>query len=301
MIEQETVAILGLGLIGGSLARDLSMRGTRVLGYDRDAEQVRAAFNVRAISGVIGEDLEALRSASIVVLAVPVDVAPALLERASPFLGAAELITDVGSTKLVIGERASKLGVRDRFVGAHPMAGDSRAGFAASRPGLFTGSRVYLCPSSRSEPPAKTKALKLWHAVGADVRWTTAEEHDGEVAFTSHLPHLLSAALARTIATAGHDVAALGTGGRVMTRLAGSSPAMWQAIVSTNHAAIVRALAACASQLDQVRELVARKDHTSVARLFEESGEWLRAAPADAAPENKAPRKKARGASGITG
>ncbi len=293
MLEQETVAILGLGLIGGSLARDLAARGARVLGFDTDAATLRAARRARAIHGAIGASFTELRQATIVVLAVPVDTAPALLERASSFLDAAVLVTDVGSTKLVIGEQALASGVQARFVGAHPMAGDHRAGFAASRTGLFAGSRVSLCPSAQSSPAAKTKALALWHAVGADVRWTTAGEHDGEVAFTSHLPHLLSAALARTIEKAGHDAGALGPGGKEMTRLSRSSPAMWQAIVSTNHEAIARALGACAAELEAVRELVARRDHDGVARLFELAGAW-QGVPATAAK----PQKKSRGGAG---
>lgn len=286
MIGDETIAILGLGLMGGSLARDLSACGARVLGFDNDASQLRDALAAGAIDAVVSDDLSELGAAGIVVLAVPVDVAPALLEQAAPFLNAATLVTDVGSTKLVIGERAAALGVRARFVGAHPMAGDHRTGFAASRMGLFTGARVYLTPSAQSAPAARTKALALWQAVGAAVHWTTAEEHDIEVAFTSHLPHLVAAALAQTIAGAGLGADALGPAGREMTRLAGSSPAMWRAIVATNHAAIVAALGACAAQLDAVRSMVARRDDDGVARLFAEAGAWSGAV--GVAPESDA-------------
>jgi len=275
MIAQERIAILGLGLVGGSLARDLSARGAQVMGYDIDPLPLRAAQRARAIREIVDSDFTTLATATIVVLCVPVDAAPTLLEAIAPHLGATTLVTDVGSTKLAIGTRAATLGVRTRFVGAHPMAGDHRAGFAASTLGMFTGARVYLCPSAESSTAAKTKALDLWHALGADVRWTTPEAHDAEVAYTSHLPHLLSAALARTIERAGHDRAALGAGGQSMTRLAASSPAMWQAIVATNHEAIARALADCAAELEAVRETVARGDMEAICRLFTHTGRWL--------------------------
>ncbi|MBI3568753.1 MAG: prephenate dehydrogenase/arogenate dehydrogenase family protein [Gemmatimonadetes bacterium] len=295
MLENDTVAILGLGLIGGSLARDLSQRGARVLGYDTDPAAIVEARKARAIRAAIGEDFEALRTATIVVLAVPVDVAPALLERASHFLDAAELVTDVGSTKLRIGAEASRVGVRTRFVGSHPMVGDHRAGFGVSRMGLFSGARVYLCPSPQSEPAAKTKALEMWHAVGADVRWTTPERHDGEVAFTSHMPHLVAAAIARTIEHAGHDATALGPGGRSMTRLAESSPAMWRAIVATNHEAIARALDACIVELETVRDIVGRCDQDAVVRLFTEAGAWSEPPETPSPATKRAASRAARG------
>ncbi len=273
-LAQETVAILGLGLIGGSLARDLAARGSRVIGFDVDTEQLEAAQRAGVVHTVISDDLAPLSAATVVVIAAPVDVAPALLERIAPHLGAATLVTDVGSTKLVIGERASTLGVQRQFVGAHPMAGDHRTGFRASREGLFRGARVYLCPNALSSDSARRAAAEFWTALDSEVVWTVADAHDEVVAYTSHLPHLLSAALQRTIAAAGHEAQALGAGGRDMTRLSRSSPAMWRAIVSTNSAAIARALADCAAQLDEVRDMVARQDHDAVARIFTEAGTW---------------------------
>lgn len=293
MLGDETIAVLGLGLIGGSLARDLSACGARVLGYDHDPATVHAALDARAIASAVGDALSGLREASIVVLAVPVDAAAALLERAAPFLGQTALVTDVGSTKLVIGAQAAKLGMRARFVGAHPMAGDHRSGFAASRVGLFDDACVYLTPSAQATPVARAKSLALWHTVGATVRWTTAELHDAEVAFTSHLPHLLAAALARTIASAGLRPDALGPAGREMTRLARSSPAMWRAIVATNHDAIVAALGACAAEFDTLRAMVERRDLDGVARSFAEAGAW-----SEPSNHRTTGRKKARGAAG---
>jgi prephenate dehydrogenase len=191
------------------------------------------------------------------------------------------------------------------------MVGDHRAGFGVSRMGLFSGARVYLCPSPQSTPTAKAKALAMWHGVGADVRWTTPERHDAEVAFTSHMPHLVAAAIARTIEQAGHEAASMGPGGRSMTRLAESSPVMWRAIVATNHQAIALALEDCMKQLEIVRDIVARNDQDAVVRLFTEAGAWSEPAPVPTPMKREAPEgtkdappsgpKKARGDSGRTG
>ena len=148
------VAILGLGLIGGSIARDLAARGVRVFGFDRDRRRAVAARRAGAIGLVMHEDLEQLRDARTVILAVPVDAAAELLTRVAPLLARARLITDVGSTKRAIVARAESLGLGARFVGSHPLAGDHRSGWAASRSALFRGAtRVPLSDSNVLRPP----------------------------------------------------------------------------------------------------------------------------------------------------
>lgn len=135
-----SVAILGLGLIGGSLARDLAARGVRVLGWDRDEAVVRAAAE-QGIVEPLSDD-----APEIVVFAVPVIAARELLGELRDELHGARLITDVGSTKRSIVKQAEALGLGARFVGSHPLAGDHRAGWNASRTGLFAGARVFLSP-----------------------------------------------------------------------------------------------------------------------------------------------------------
>ena len=145
MTAEGPFAVLGLGLIGGSLARDLAASGATVWGYDTDAATMRRARRSGAVAATIGHDLSQLAGAQTVVFAVPVDAAPALMERAQPFLEGAALITDVGSTKRRIVAHAAALGLGRTFVGSHPMAGGDQAGWAASRRGLFAGARVDLC------------------------------------------------------------------------------------------------------------------------------------------------------------
>jgi prephenate dehydrogenase len=274
MTPRGPIAVLGLGLMGGSLARDLAARGDTVWGYDTDRSAVRAARRRGVIARAIDDDLTALRDAPVVVLAVPVDVAPALLERASPHVRNAALITDVGSTKRRIVHRATALGLGASFVGSHPLAGDHRTGWRASRTGLFTGARVDLCRSGQTSAAAWRRARALWRAVGARPVEHDAARHDVELAFTSHLPQLLSLGLAGALAGRGIPRARLGTGGRDMTRLAASSAEMWGAIFDENAEPVLDALDACLATFGALRGAVARHDRDALGEAFRAAKAW---------------------------
>lgn len=272
--DEGPCAILGLGLIGGSIARDLAVRNVRVWGFDSDVLTVNAARRARVISRVVDESLDQLREARTVILAVPVDAAADLLTRAAPFLGNATLITDVGSTKGTIVARAQALGLGAKFVGSHPLAGDHRSGWAASRRALFMRAKVFVCPTRTSLPATIKLAHAFWRSLGALPVDLTAKTHDAEVAYTSHLPHLLSAALARTLSRANHPRSALGAGGRDATRLASSSPEMWSAIVAANGPNLTRALDAYSKELRQLRKAASNGDAAAIHELFTATGAW---------------------------
>lgn len=268
------VAILGLGLMGGSLARDLSERGATVWAFDVDASATRHARRSGVIARVIDPGFRALRDAEAVILAVPVDVAPVLLEQASPYLAGAALITDVGSTKRRIVRQAEALGLAATFVGSHPMAGDHRAGWLASRRGLFAGARVDLCRTAGTSPAAWRRARALWRAVGARPAERDAAQHDAEMAFSSHLPHLLSLALAGTLASRGIRRSQLGPGGLEMTRMAASSVEMWAAILDDNAVPVLDALETCLAQLGALRGAVERHDRGAISEAFMAAQAW---------------------------
>ncbi|CAA9333315.1 MAG: hypothetical protein AVDCRST_MAG89-2245, partial [uncultured Gemmatimonadetes bacterium] len=188
----ESAAILGLGLIGGSLARDLAANGVRVFAGDRDEAAVRAA----AEQG-IARPLTWNEPMDVVVLAVPVVAARELLRELAGRMEGVRLITDAGSTKRSIVDAAEQMGIGARFVGSHPLAGDHRSGWDASRAGLFEGARVYLSPSPSTDADALELARELWTRVGAVPEVMDAVEHDRRLAWTSHLPQAASTALAR--------------------------------------------------------------------------------------------------------
>ena len=295
-----TVAILGLGLMGGSLARDLSALGLRVLGYDGDPATTEAALASGCIHGVLGgtaalrpepdgavpeDPFRGIEEADLVVLALPVAVATDVLERLAHRLGAV-LVTDVGSTKRSIVATARAAGLADRFVGSHPLAGDHRSGWPAARAGLFRGATVFLCPprcaaaeagggaAAERTSAALEQVAALWRWVGGEPQPISAEEHDARMAWVSHLPQAASSALAAALAGSGYGAGAVGPGGRDVTRLAASSPALWTDILLDNADLLEPALASFGALLDGLRAAVDRRDGPEVTRILAAGRAW---------------------------
>jgi prephenate dehydrogenase len=270
----DAVAIIGLGLIGGSLARDLSTRGVRVLGSDTDRRTEKAALDAGVIHATIDDECRALAAARCIVIATPVGSSEAILERIAPHSALAALITDTGSTKRDIEAAALRLGIGERFVGSHPLAGDHRAGWSASRTGLFAGARVYVCAHARSAQSAVDAAHALWQQCDATTVSLGAAEHDALLAYTSHLPQLLSSALALALHDAHIDAAQLGPGGRDMVRLAASAPTIWRDILSQNRENVLAALARQHAQLAALASALEENDLAAVERLLERACAW---------------------------
>jgi prephenate dehydrogenase len=248
MSRDVDVAIVGLGLIGGSLARALSARGLRVLGVDRP-EVVRRARAVRAIARA-GATVAEAAGAPMVVLAAPPRANLALLRTIARHLAPGTVVTDLGSVKAPICRvaRAHGLGT---FVGGHPMAGTERSGFEASDARLFRGHPWILTPDGAS-PAAVAAVRRLVRTAGARPHVMKADEHDRTVAFLSHAPQLLAWALdaaARGDAVSGRHLALAGPGFRDMTRLAKSPRPLWREILAENRAEVARALAAVSRAL----------------------------------------------------
>lgn len=254
------VGIVGLGLMGGSLARDLAAAGWRVLGDDRDPATLTAA---RA-EGVLSDALrpEAFPSLDLLVLALPVRAAA---ERIRALAGEMEsapdlVITDVGSTKRSIAAAAEAAGIGRRFVGSHPMAGTHQSGWSAGGTGFFQGSGVWICPTRDSLPHAVGAVEELWRSVGGEPNRIDAASHDRLLARMSHLPQLTATALATVLARQGIPRDALGPGGRDTTRLAGSDPDMWTDIALDNSDEIAPTLEALARELAEWARVVRSGD-----------------------------------------
>ena len=275
MTTFDNVAIVGLGLIGGSLARDLAARGVRVSAYDPQTTHLAAAIRTHVVARALDETLDGVRDADVVVIATTVDRATDVLRRLAQKTLRARLITDVGSTKTRIVELASELGLGERFVGSHPLAGDHRSGWSASREHLFRDARVFLCPTRDTAAGATELAHALWTQVGATPETIGAEQHDLSLAWRSHLPHVVSAALALSLSRAGISRTDLGPGGRDVTRLAGSSPEMWTAIALENAAAIDVALREAERELSAFRSALQRTDGPKLHAKFAAAREWF--------------------------
>jgi prephenate dehydrogenase len=268
------VGIIGLGLIGGSLARDLAAAGHEVVGADRSAATLRAARRARVIVDTLDSKFDGIESCDACVIALPVDAAIGALKTAASRLADVPLITDVGSTKRSIVKAAETAGLGRRFVGGHPLAGDHASGWAASRSELFVAQRVYLTPTRSSAPAAVHRARKLWSSVGARPVMMDAKAHDALLAATSHLPQVTALALAMVLADSGIPRSTLGRGGKDMTRLAASNPEVWSAILADNGADVSKRIAGLRKTLSQIEERVRRDDRAALKRLIARCGRW---------------------------
>jgi prephenate dehydrogenase len=242
-VKKPVVGVVGLGLIGGSLARALSRRGHAVIGVDTSAPAARAAKRARAVESVA--DLEAACArADVLFLAAPPRANMALVRRLSKIAPPRLVVSDVSSVKQPIVSAARRAGL-ERFVGGHPMAGRARGGFAASDAELFRD-RPWLLTVSADQRAVKTVAA-LVRSIGARPVVLGAAEHDRVVAFLSHLPQIVAWGLARCAVgdpVAGRRLALAGPAFADMTRLAKSPRALWAEILELNRVEIRGALRA---------------------------------------------------------
>ncbi|HUE00781.1 MAG TPA: prephenate dehydrogenase/arogenate dehydrogenase family protein [Bryobacteraceae bacterium] len=255
----ETVAIVGVGLIGGSFGLALKKAGFRgtILGVSSEAS-VRAGIRAGAIDR--GATLEqAARAADLLYLAQPIGRILDTLHHLDPLVRPQALVTDAGSTKHAIVTEARRLVRRCQFLGGHPLAGKEKRGAAAAEADLFRGRTYVLTPASPDElrTPAASVFVDWLSRIGAKTVTLGAAEHDRLVSFTSHLPQLASTALAATVAenlTAPEDLQVAGPGLIDSTRLAMSAYELWRDILATNTESIEQALTAYINELEQLRD-----------------------------------------------
>ncbi len=258
------ITVVGLGLIGGSLAGALRGHCAEVIGVDRDPQVVAEAM-ARGFIDRAGADLEqAVRAADIIVLATPVRTVIELVETVGPWLEPGSLLMDVGSTKAEILEAMSALPVHIQALGGHPMCGKEISGIAAADPGLFRQRTFILSPLDRTSEAALELGEQLVRAVGAVPLIIDAERQDYLVGTISHLPYLLACALVSTAdATTSSDplVWQIVAGGfRDTSRVAGSDVSMMVDILLTNREDVVNATRICETHLARLRSLVEAGD-----------------------------------------
>jgi prephenate dehydrogenase len=272
------VAVIGVGLIGGSLALALRRAGFAgpVAGFDRDRGALERAVALHAIDEIAESVSEATRGAELVVVAVPVRAIGSVLHDVGLALDAKAVVTDVGSTKAEVVEIARhELRERfPRFVPAHPIAGRESSGIEAATLDLFKGARVVLTPVAETEPKATDFVRAAWEAAGARVSTLSAVDHDRIFAAVSHLPHFLSFALVSEIASRpdSADLFSFAAGGfRDFTRIAASSPEMWRDIALQNREALLAELDRYGVRLAVFRELIEKGDGPALERLMAEA------------------------------
>ena len=271
----DKLAVIGVGLIGGSFALALKQAGAvkHVVGLGRDPDNLQQALRLRAIDAVALSLPQALQGAGLVLLATPVGQMSGMMTRIAPHLDAGAIITDAGSTKQDV-IRAAREHLPEslaRFVPGHPIAGAELSGAAAARVDLYRDKNVILTPIPETAAQAVQLVRDAWAACGARPHIMEAKEHDGVFAAVSHLPHLLSYALVHSIAGRGNaaQLFEFAAGGfRDFTRIAASQPEMWRDICIANRDALLPELERYGAELEQLRRILQAGDATGLERIF---------------------------------
>ncbi|HET8882695.1 MAG TPA: prephenate dehydrogenase/arogenate dehydrogenase family protein [Solimonas sp.] len=270
------LAVIGLGLIGGSFARALREAGevAHVSGFDPDGAQRQRALELGVVDAVFDSAAAAVRDADLVLLAVPVLHTADALRSCIGALKTGAIVSDVGSTKQSVLRDVAEVcdGLPPWFVAAHPIAGTEKSGVANSVAALFRGHRVILTPHAGQDLAARQTVAALWQAVGARVVEMDAAQHDAIFAATSHLPHVLAYSFVDMLDRLEHsgDIFPNAGGGfRDFTRIASSSPQMWHDIVRANADAVGKLLDRQIDELQQIRQMMRDARWDDMKTVFE--------------------------------
>jgi prephenate dehydrogenase len=265
-----TVAVVGVGLIGGSIGRTLRARGTatRVVGIGRRAASLDEALRVGAVDEATTDLERGVAAAEVVVVCTPVTDVAGTVFRAAAAAPRYVLVTDAGSTKRTIVEAVEQEPVaRATFVAAHPIAGSERKGPGSAVADLFDGRTCVLTPTVRTPADRLDRARAFWASLGCRLVEMDPSSHDEALAMTSHLPHAVAAALAATVPV---EVLGLAAGAyRDGTRVAGSDAALWAGIFRENRGPLLHALDRFSEQLATLRRALEARDDDAVAAWWD--------------------------------
>jgi prephenate dehydrogenase len=261
-IKQEfrQVSVIGLGLIGGSIAAGIKQQGlaSSVCAWDENAANLALGHDLGIIDSIAADIHEATAQADLIILAVPVQSMEQVLRDIDL---KDQVITDVGSVKGIAVEAARRVfgKLPENFIPGHPIAGSEKQGVVAADPNLFRQHKVILTPEEASNPAAIARVEKLWRSLGADVVRMSVSHHDDVLAQTSHLPHLLAYALVDTLSAGGDslEVFEYAAGGfRDFSRIAASDPTMWSDIFQANKEPLVQVLDQYLLKLETLKQLI---------------------------------------------
>ena len=268
----QKVAIVGVGLLGGSIGLALGQRGLaqEIVGVGRRQESLDRALACGAISRSTTDLNAGVAEAEVVIVATPVASLAQDIVRVLAAAPVTALVTDVGSTKAnICAEIAENQGLADRFVGSHPLAGDHRRGPENARSDLLDGKVVVVTPTEATPPQTTDRAQAFWEALGAKVVQMSPEKHDQALATTSHLPHLVASALAAATPPEWLPLAA--TGWADTTRVAAADPELWTQIFSQNNSDVTAALDRLLEQLQSARTHLVAEDWPQLQSFLEQA------------------------------
>ena len=272
----QKVTIIGVGLLGASLAKACKGRGLvdEITGYGRNCENLRKAKDLKIIDHYSGDLSEAVSDADLVVLCTPVSTIVPLIQSLVSQVQPGTIITDVGSVKESVVHRADKLipeGIF--FVGSHPIAGGENSGLESSTASLYQDAKCIVTPTEKTDTTALKKISALWNALGMNVISLSAEEHDFIFGAVSHLPHIVAYALMNTLGglktTNNLEVTGFsGAGLRDITRIASSDPVMWRDICLSNRNHSLSLINRFQNKLEEIRNTIERGDGQELEKEF---------------------------------
>lgn len=278
MALSRRMTVIGVGLIGGSLARILRERGEvgEIVGVGRQAPNLCRAVELGVIDRYTHDPCEGVSGADLVFLATPVCSIASILARITPFLAPGCIVTDGGSVKeSVVAACEPMMPPGTHFVGGHPIAGTENSGVESSFATLFQGKRCIVTPTMRTDPQALETVVRMWEVAGSEVVRMDAAKHDRVVAAISHLPHLVAYSLVNAVG--GYDrfdesILSYSAGGfRDFTRIASSDPGMWRDIALMNRSAVLEMMEYFTQYFEKLRSLVEIGDGAGLEDFFAQS------------------------------
>lgn len=274
----ERLCIVGVGLIGGSLARALREKGVvgEIVGVGRGVANLERAVELGVVDRFFLDPEEGVRGADMVFLATPVCSIARLTARIAPHLAPGCIVTDGGSVKgEIVAACEPLMPAGTFFVGGHPIAGTERSGVEASFATLYAGRRCIVTPTERTDPAAMAKVVRMWECAGSEVIVMDVEKHDRVLAAVSHLPHMVAYTLVNAVGNYdrfGEGILQYSAGGfRDFTRIASSDPVMWRDIALMNREGVLEMMDHFSGYFAELRRLVAAGDDVGLEAFFARS------------------------------
>ena len=284
-MKKDTIAFIGLGLIGGSIAKNIKKRypDTKIYALASRESTLKEAYRAGVIENDTVLDLKAYATCDIIFLCAPVGINISYLEKLKPMLSKDCLLTDVGSVKCDIQEAILRLGLESQFIGGHPMAGSETIGFQNASTQLLENAYYILTCSDAIDPRIYQEFHHYIETLGAIPIKMSPEEHDYATATISHLPHVISASLVNLVCKRDDDREILKTiaagGFRDITRISSSSPVMWQHICTANSDKILTLIDAYKEQLLEFRQIIADGNPKEIEKCFSNAKEYRDSLP----------------------
>lgn len=272
-----TLAIIGVGLIGGSLAIALRNAGVvdNIIGCGRQRANLEKAVELGVIDGFTQDVAKAVQAADVVFVAVPLGAMRSVFEQMKSTLPKNCVVTDGGSAKAsVIEDWISVFGNDEQFVAGHPIAGTENSGVEAALPDLYQNRRIILTPTPSNHDEHVKQITRMWQICGSEVTLMPVEQHDQVLAATSHLPHVIAFSLVDTLAKLDQhtDIFKYAAGGfRDFTRIASSNPDMWRDICIANADAILPVMDQCIEEMQKMRNLISNQDASTIHQIFSDA------------------------------